>query len=67
MADFTADHISTEESTELLKAAQAELIGESDSGVRIRSRGQLSQSAIVPWTACNARTVFIRNSVECAA
>lgn len=32
MADFTADHISTEESTELLKAAQAELIGESESG-----------------------------------
>jgi 2,3-bisphosphoglycerate-independent phosphoglycerate mutase len=27
MVDFTADHISTEESTELLKSAQAELLG----------------------------------------
>ena len=32
MVDFTADHISTEESTELLKSAQAELLGPSDSG-----------------------------------
>ncbi len=28
MVDFTADHISTEEATELLKSAQAELLGE---------------------------------------
>lgn len=28
MVDFTADHISTEESTELLKSAQAELLGD---------------------------------------
>ncbi len=32
MIDFTADHISTEESTELLKSAQAELLGASDDG-----------------------------------
>ena len=32
MTDFTADHISTEESTELLKAAQAELLRDSDAG-----------------------------------
>jgi len=32
MVDFTADHISTEEATELLRSAQAELLGEADMG-----------------------------------
>lgn len=31
MVDFTADHISTEESTQLLKSSQTELLGENDS------------------------------------
>ncbi|MGB7343406.1 MAG: cofactor-independent phosphoglycerate mutase [Pirellulaceae bacterium] len=35
MVDFTADHISTEESTELLKSAQTELLGEGDIDSRL--------------------------------
>ncbi len=35
MVDFTADHISTEESTELLKAAQSELLGDDPIDARL--------------------------------
>ena len=64
MTDFTADHISTEEATELLRLAQANLLNDSsiDSRFGIRAGCQLPESVDIPRRSRHCRAVLARDS-----
>ena len=64
MVDFTADHISTDEATQLLESAQSELLGDSAVDSRLQFMPGVSYRNLLVFRAAGGTVPFSRHTAS---